>query len=219
MYYTLNAFKATFGIDTIEYDNLIMHYLGLFSNAINDVTLTSFTPITNYQDQSFGLNDNIVPIKVWTTINTLELKTFGNTTGQVLTANVNYLALKIPGKNQIWGIKFFDRIVNSNQFLDINGTFGFDQLPADIESVLLNAVLTAVNYQATKSNALNNEQAGTVGSITSIKNLSSSVNYSIPNNYLKNAENLANGNLLAVDGISDILERYREYTNPSTLIT
>lgn len=219
MYYTLNAFKATFGIDTIEYDNLIMHYLDLFSNIINDVTLTSFTPITNYQDQSFGLNDNIVPIKVWTAINTIELKTFGNTTGQVLTANVNYLALKIPGKSQIWGIKFFDRVVNSNQFLDINGTFGFDQLPADIESVLLNAVLTAVNYQATKSNALNNEQAGTVGSITSIKNLSSSVDYSIPNNYLENAENLANGNLLAVDGISDILERYREYTNPSTLIT
>jgi len=219
MYTTLNAFKATFGIETVEYDSLIMHYIRTVSGAIDKATLTNFTGLVNYNDQIFGNNTNFVPIGIWSSLTTVVLKTFGNTTGQTLVQNVDFLAQKIPGETQIYALKFFNRTIASNQFFDITGTFSFNYLPTDIENILFNCILTVINSQATKVEATNNEQTGAVGTITSVKNLSSSINYSVPDSYLLNAEKIANGNLLAVPEIADVLLKYKEYSKPTTITT
>jgi hypothetical protein len=222
-YITLSDFKARAGITVSTYDTSIAFYLDRFSQEIDRYIGTQFTLSYSTGKKLKGMPRGKIFFKIsaWQTENLIVTRgDFGGPTPTTLTLDSDYI-LEYPSNsnNPCYGVRLLNCAVYSNQYLQVSGVKGWAaSLSSDLEMMLQMATLTAVNYANGLGTSTNNGSSN-AGMVESEKDLTSSITYSTPTEYVQNAAALAAGNLLAVPSISNALDYYRNYCIETVTIT
>lgn len=223
-YTTLSEFKSRNGITVTTFDAQLTFLLNTFSDVIDEEVGPIFSLSTKtsademrYYGQPAGAT--YVQTPVWQATDLIVKQgCFGSADLTTLTKNVDYYLVPVLHKtNPIIGIKLPHTTLNSNQFLQLEGSFGFsDGLPATLTMLLDQAVLAAMNYRLRSQNQMTKSKGYQLESERS-GNLS--VSFGSNPEMDKYGSALNSGNLLAVPEISNNLSYYKSLLIKDTIIT
>ena len=154
-YTSLSDFKARNGITVSTYDAQLTFLLNTFSGVIDEEVESMFTLTTKaatdemrFYGQPAGTSYIQTPI--WQATGLIVKRGyFGSSQLTTLAKNTDYHLEPVFGKrNPVIGINLPYSSLGSNEFLQLEGTFGFsDGLPPSLLMLIDQAVLIAMSYR------------------------------------------------------------------------
>lgn len=225
-YISLLDFKIRNNITISTLDTQLTFLLESFSRIIDKETKGMFSVTAKtaadeirYYGQPGGVN--FIKINAWQNdVNLLVKKgCFGSENLETLIKGTDYY-LKFPENhltNPIVSLKFPNMVFFSRDFVQIEGNFGFSvSIPSDLEMLLDQAVLAAMNYRLKTQNQLTTSGGYDIKSESS-GNLK--IVFSENPEMSKYGSALNSGNLMSVPEIAGIIQEYKALLTTNFLIT
>lgn len=217
-YTNLTDFKARNNITVATYDGTISWYIDSLDNWLTREVGALFT-LTNSTQKYWGTHggESFIQVGAWQSSGlTIKRGQQNSTTPSDLILNKDYYLVKVPNETEpVYGIRLACPLADF-EFIEVSGNKGWSaDIPFDLQVAMDGMITSQIQKVISSSQGINSGNAA--AGYTTIQTEESSISHTVKSVVVKTTADQQqsqnqSANPFDTSNISNILERYREYT-------